>query len=194
MTALEPLTLDLGIKVTATGLEGPVTEPDAFNALTALRRTGAAWRWIVGDLVLAIAAAHPDGMAHALQTIAGLDIDDPASLAKSITVARLIPHAHRRPTLTWTHHATVLTVAGNTPIEPGDTRDQWLTAAAEHRWTVDQLAHHIASADQTELDLGEQRPRPFRLPAAMTAAGSTGPKRAILSAILPSSNSTSCGK
>lgn len=165
---------------TPLGLTAPITETTAVAALTVLRGADTSMRWLTGDLVLAIAAEHsrrhPDepagnSMAHAFQTIASLDLKPRAALAHDIEVARLVPHARRRPELTWAHHEAVLTAGGNTPIEAGDPRDRWLDAAVEGRWTVARLRDAITQVQADPLPLGDGRRRkPFRLPAAMTAA------------------------
>lgn len=189
MTAIEPITLDIGPNslFTATGLAAPIDEATAIAALIKLRRAGAAWRWIIGDLVLAIAAEHPDGLAHAWQTIADLDIDDPPSLHRSIAVAHLIPPASRRPTLSWSHHQAVLAGGPQTPVTTGDPRDRWLDQADQHGWTVTELGRRIAAAHQDTLDLDEDGPpvRPFRLPAAMTAAVAAAWQRGAAAVLWP---------
>ena len=171
-TALAPLTLPgLDLPVGACGLTGRVDEQSALQALVQLRKAGAAWRWIVGDLVLAIADQHPDGMPHALQLIADLDLDDRPSLMKSVAVAQRVPLARRRPGLTWSHHLAVLAGGPDGPVQEADDRDRWLDAAANGDWTVGELERRIAEATQDPLPLGEgEATRPFRLPAATLAA------------------------
>ena len=165
---------------TALGLTGTVTETAALAALAALRGTDTAMRWIIGDLVLAIeadyASEHPDEpagnwTAHAFQAIAELDIKTRAALAHDIEVARLVPLALRRPELTWAHHVAVLAAGGSEALQSGDTRDRWLDAAVQGRWTVAKLRDSIAQvdADPLPLDAGEPAP-PFRLPKPMVQA------------------------
>lgn len=119
------LALDLpGVSVTPVGVGDPttITPTQALDALRTLRPVGAAWRWITGDLVLALADHDVTRLHEAWQHLAGLDVDDRPSLMASVLVSIQIPPERRRAGLSWSHHRTVAKL----PPEEGD---RWLDIA-----------------------------------------------------------------
>ncbi len=148
--------------------------------LVRLGRAGAAWRWILGDMVLALADG-PDGedLATAWRTVADLDLDDRPSLMKSVAVAKMVPYERRRSELSWSHHEAV---AG---IEDAETQAEWLGAAVVNGWTVRQLREELAAAvaDDDEEPLFEVAPStkmPPKVARAIEAAFAEGLARAVV--------------
>lgn len=174
-TALTPLTdaaapelpglelSELGARTTGT------IEPATVLAhLGHLRRVGAAWRWIVGDLVLALAAEAGDDLAAAWQQIAALDLDDRPSLMKSVAVAQRVPLERRRAELSWSHHEAVAGL-------PATQQEEWLAGAIVNGWTVrhlrDALADAAAAEEPSPAQLGDpDASHRRRLPRATLSA------------------------
>lgn len=151
-----------GIEVTPLGatLTGVLDPVATVGYLTRLRSVGATWRWLVGDLVLALADA--TDLASAWREIASLDLDDRSSLLRSIAVAKAVPLAERRVELSWSHHAEV---AG---IDDAEERAEWLGAAVVNGWTVRQL-HDAMSAPSDEPDDDQGELLPHLRPAVVRA-------------------------
>lgn len=149
----------LGAKVT-----GAVDQGAVLARLRMYRGFGASWRWLMGDLVISLAAEHDGDLAYAWQLVADEDLDSRSSLSRSVAVARMVPFERRRATLSWSHHEAVLAAdprrQHSPPIEEGDVRDQLLGQAAAERWTVDRLERHIA-----EMHAEPQDPLPGTTPA-----------------------------
>ncbi len=160
MSDLSPTTLTTvldqpalpGLELCATGarITGDVDVPAMLGHLVQLRRAGAAWRWIVGDLVLAIADTHDDGLAFAFRQISDLDLDDQPSLMRSVAVARAIPLPRRREVLSWSHHAAVVPLGA---VE----QDRWLREAEARHLSVDAMLGEV-------IDTQPPQPEPEPLP------------------------------
>lgn len=164
LVAGDQLTLD-GLHLTPLGarITGPVDTGAVLAQLVRLRKAGAAWRWLVGDLVLALTAEHDGDLAYAWQQVASLDLDDRPSLAKSVAVSQRIPLGERRSDLSWSHHEAVAGIA-----DP-DERSEWLGAAAVNQWTVRELRTELdqaytADAEQPELEGADGPMLPPHLP------------------------------
>lgn len=144
-----------GLELCPTGarITGVVDVPATIGHLVKLRKAGAAWRWIVGDLVLAIAETHPDGLAYAWREVADLDLDDQPSLMRSVAVARAIGLPRRREALSWSHHAAVV------PLSDGE-QDRWLTTAETDGLSVDAMLGLIVG-DRAPLPDPEPLPLPL---------------------------------
>lgn len=148
--------------------------------LLRLGRAGAAWRWILGDMVLALADG-PDGedLATAWRTVADLDLDDRPSLMKSVAVAKMVAYERRRSELSWSHHEAV---AG---IEDGETQAEWLGAAVVNGWTVRQLREEIAASydeddDEPLFEVAASPRMPPKVTHAIEAAFADGLARAVI--------------
>jgi len=138
------------------GLTGDITPADALAALPRLRRFGAAWRWVVGDLVLALVDRDPARLHEAWQQIGDLDLDDRPSLMKSVAVALQVAPERRRAALSWSHHAAVAGLGA-------DEQETWLGVAEDRGLTVGALTDAIAG-DEDEDDappLFDPPPRPW---------------------------------
>lgn len=151
---LPGLDLPAAARATATGLTPgcTLTVDQAVTALAGLRRIGAAWKWIVGDVVLA--AARNGDVSDVLQAIAELDIDDAAALSRYVALAEAIPARVRRERLSWSHHAAV---AGMAEAE----QEHWLGRAEACGWSVAVLRERLAAELDPEPD---QEPQGQLLP------------------------------
>lgn len=139
-----------GLELTPLGatITGTIDRDAIIGRLRLYRGFGASWRWLMGDLVCALAADHDGDLAYAWQQVADEDLDTRSSLSRSVAVARMVPLARRRARLSWSHHEAVLAAdprrQHSPPIEVGDDRDLLLGRAEAEGWTVDQLERHIA--------------------------------------------------
>lgn len=144
-----------GLELTPTGATtSDELTPDALtHTLTSLRRTEAAWSWIVGDLILA--AVHHFGPTRGLTLIAEADLSQ-AHIARCVAVAERIPHGSRRPTLSWSHHELVAGIDPHNQTRLLDLAETETLSVRQLRAVIDQ-----ERADLTpELDLVQ----PARLP------------------------------
>lgn len=167
MTDLSPTTMTLdqpalpGLELCPTGarITGDVDVAATLGHLVKLRRVGSTWRWIMGDLVWAIAATHDDGLAFAFRKVADQDLDDQPSLMRSVAVARTIPLPRRREALSWSHHAAVVPLSA-------EEQDRWLREAEARKLTVDAMLGEI---------VGERAPQPEPEPLPLPLV----PRRAV---------------
>lgn len=174
---VEPFAPDVlpGMDITPMGatLTGVIDQVATVDYLTRLRSVGATWRWLVGDLVLALADA--TDLATAWREIAGLDIDDRPSLLRSIAVAKAVPLTERRAELSWSHHAEV---AG---IDDADERAEWLGAAVVNGWTVRQLHDALAEPSDDDEHQGEMVPHvPPKVIRAINDLWSSDPEAVVV--------------
>lgn len=135
------LTLTIpGLDITPTGVGSTtLTHNETLQALGNMRRVGAAWRWVVGDLVLNLVDGDTSRLHEAWQQISELDIDERPSLMQSVAVAHAVPHARRIDALSWSHHKEVA-------LMDGDEQTDWLARAVTNGWSVREL--HEAIADE----------------------------------------------
>ena len=123
---------------------------DALDALRAVKPVGAAWRWIVGDLVLSLCGHEIRDLHLAWQAIAGMDLDSHPAVVKSVLVAEAFPIEKRRGALSWSHHEAVHHL-------PEVERDEWLRLAEQGdgrgAWSCHTLtARVMASREQHRQD------------------------------------------
>lgn len=144
----DQLALDLpGVTVTDVGLsfvgglEGDTAIAAAVRALGRLARSEAWTRWAVGDLFLALRAAHDGDDAPVYVALAGAGSWSPAWLNQAIEVSDRIPLEDRRPGLSWGHHHVVAIDALD-----GEQRSSWLGLAIANRWSVATLGQAVATA------------------------------------------------
>lgn len=123
-----------GLELCPTGarITGDVDVDATLGQLRHLKKIGSTWRWIMGDLVWALAETHPDGLAYAFRIVADEDLDDQPSLMRSVAVAKAIPLPRRRETLSWSHHAALYAMAP-------DEQDHWLDRAEAESMTVNAM-------------------------------------------------------
>lgn len=136
-----------GLDVTPVGADTlGIAQATALDALRAIRPVGKAWRWLVGDLVLALCGHDLTRQHEAWQALAGLDIDHQPSLMRSVLVASVFPLERRRESLSWSHHEAVHHLSA-------DEADEWLRLAALHRWSCHTLNERLkASREQHRQD------------------------------------------
>ena len=166
-----------GLELTPLGatITGTIDRDAILGRLRLYRGFGASWRWLMGDLVCALAADHDGDLAYAWQQVADEDLDTRSSLSRSVAVARMVPLPRRRARLSWSHHEAVLAAdprrQHSPPIEEGDDRDLLLGRAEAEGWTVDQLERHIAEmcAEPQEPLPDMPKRAPWRAPATLTA-------------------------
>lgn len=126
-----------GLEVTAVGIDTVgIPAATALDALRAIRPIGRAWRWSQGDLVLALCGHDLTELHLAWTAIAGMDLDDRASLMKSVLVAAAFPLERRRESLSWSHHDLVH------GLEPSEA-SEWLRLAEQERWTCHTLSERL---------------------------------------------------
>lgn len=137
----DQLTLAIpGITITETGAGTDLATPQQILAgLKHCRSVGAAWRWIVGDLVLALVDGDPKRLHEAWTQVDSLDIDSRPSLVRSVALAYVIPPEMRRPSLSWGHHEAVACEQLT-----ADDRIRWLDLAEAEGLTVAALSDAIA--------------------------------------------------
>jgi hypothetical protein len=150
MTLIQP-TLP-GIDITTTGARTSLATPEQLLAgLTYCRTVGAAWRWVVGDLVLALVDGDPTRLPEAWVMIEGLDIDNRPSLGRSVALALRIEPERRREELSWSHHEAVA-------FMEADDQDRWLARAVDQRLTVASLTEAIAAELHPDDDPDDEPP------------------------------------
>lgn len=154
-----------GATVTNVGVEivGPVDPDNVLANLGRLQRSDAWTRWAVGDLFLALVAAHDGDHAPAYVAVAPLGY--PANwLNRVIAVAERVPHPNRRAGLSWSHHQAVAV-----DIVAVDEQSRWLGLAVANGWSVRQLEQAIVDhlmRDQDQLDLDDDDDPVEALPVA----------------------------
>ena len=146
------------------------TNPDVFDpdrivdACALIRTHDNTARWVLGDLILAL--AHTVGDAEAIRRVAAQGHHQP-TLTAAVNVCAAIPHHLRWDTLTWSHHNEVH------HLPPGEVTG-WLDRADTKGWTVRQLRAEIAAARdarQPALPGTERLPRPPETPLRQALAG-----------------------
>jgi hypothetical protein len=142
-----------------------LVDPDRIvDACALIRVHDNTARWVLGDLVLAL--AHTVGDAEAIRRISAQGHDQP-TLARSVRVSAKIPHHLRWDTLTWSHHAEVHDL-------PSDDITGWLDRADTNAWTVRQLRAAIQVERDAQApalpDMG-RLPRPPETPLRQALAG-----------------------
>lgn len=156
-----------GATVTDVGVDivGPVDVDQVVANLGRLQRSDTWTRWAVGDLFNALVDAHDGDPAPAYQAVAGLGYEA-NWLNRSAAVAHRIPHGHRRPGLSWSHHVAV--AVDHLPV---DEQPRWLGLAVANGWSARLLeaaiADHVAGP-RDELGLEERPPAP-KLPRNVVA-------------------------
>ena len=132
-----------GLEVTAVGIDTVgIPAATALDALRAIRPVGRAWRWSQGDLVLALCGHELTELHLAWTAIAGMDLDERASLMKSVLVAAAFPIERRRAALSWSHHDLVHQL-------DADDADEWLRLAEQERWTCHTLSERLRVAKES---------------------------------------------
>ncbi len=148
---------ELDITYDVLGVIGTVDAASAAKALPRLRRASAAIRWLHGDLFWSLCDWDPARMHEAVEVVEHLDLDDKASLGRSISVSMAFPRDRRHPGLSWSHHRAVTQFCTHSP----EVADAWLAEAEANRWTVHQL--EAAIRDEIEADRADREP-PLPLP------------------------------
>lgn len=173
MTAIEPQQQELelqGVEFTDVGatIVGPVDVAQVAVRLSRLASSESWTRWVVGDLFLAIVAAHDGDRAPAYVAVAGAGFTA-AWLNQAVAVSERVPVHLRRASLSWGHHRVVAVDGVDAAVQ-----DRMLGAAVAGGWTVRQLEEAVARwlrRDQAVLDVGDDETAPVpRLPRRVVAA------------------------
>lgn len=131
---------------------------DALDALRAVKPVGAAWRWIVGDLVLSLCGHDLKDLHLAWQAIAGMDLDSHPAVVKSVLVAEAWPIEKRRGALSWSHHEAVHHL-------PEAERDEWLRLAEQGDGRGPWSCHTLTARVKASREQHRQDPLPGTSPA-----------------------------
>lgn len=156
MTHLIPLPLP-GLEISATGARP--TDLDAIDAdqvtdaCGLLGRVDDQARWLLGDLALAL--TNRVGDAEANRRLSAQGHHQP-TLAAAVNVCAAVPHAIRRPGLSWSHHVEVARM--DRPAMA-----VWLERAETEGWSVRDLRAAIHAEHESRrpaLPGTERLPRP----------------------------------